>query len=158
MSQTDFTRAAEFAKPLETWTRQVAETVGPDAIVLCGSYARGTFVRTQSDVDVLVVGGRLPETLSERFVLLLDLLLDLAQDLCIPLEPIAYTRSEFTRLLNQGHVGVYDALAFGVPLYGEDRWNGWRATFDQLQSAGLQRTDHAWLLPRSPEERAGSEP
>lgn len=132
---------------MSVWTERVVASVHPDCIVLCGSYARGTYRDEVSDVDVLVVGGLLPSSLAERFVLFLDL----ADGLRLPLEPLAYTRSEFEAMLERGHVGVYDALAFGHILWGQGPWQRWVERFDGLMREGLQRAGHAWRMPPAQE-------
>ena len=136
-------RAGPWERDVERWVDRVQERVGPDAIALCGSYARGTFVTEGSDVDVLVVGGRLPPRMYDRFCLMTELALDLP----LPLEPIAYSRAEFERLIEAGHVGVYDALAFGVPLRGDQAWAQWLRRFSELQGMGLCRGRHSWRMP-----------
>ena len=128
---------------MSVWTERVVASVHPDCIVLCGSYARGTYRDEVSDVDVLVVGGLVPSSLAERFALLLDL----ADGLRLPLEPLAYTRSEFEAMVERGHVGAYDALAFGRLLWGPGPWQRWVERFDGLKREGLQRAGHAWRMP-----------
>jgi len=136
-------RAGRWAHALATWSARVEEVVAPDAVALVGSYARGTFVDGTSDVDVLVVGGRLPATLQARFMLLAGL----AADLAMPIEPLAYSTSEFEAMLGRGHVAVYDALAFGWPLTGVGAWQRWQQSFAALGRRGLRREGHAWRLP-----------
>ena len=137
-------RAGSWAQSLDRWVARVEERIAPEAITLCGSYARGMFIDELSDVDVLVVGGRLPDRMYDRF----DVLTALARDLALPIEAIAYTRTEFERLIVKGHVGVYDALAFGIPLWGDEVWGNWRQQFHELEQLGLRRGQHRWQMPQ----------
>lgn len=42
--------------PSRTWAKRVDDAFCPTSVVLCGSYARGTYRQSQSDVVVLVLG------------------------------------------------------------------------------------------------------
>lgn len=143
MGQEAAARVGPWAEQLVGWLTNVRDAVQPDAVVLCGSYARGTYVLEGSDVDVLVVGGSLPEAMHDRFLALSRL----ASGLDLPLEPIAYTRDEFENLLSKGHVGVYDALEFGLALLGDEAWAVWKQQFAALRGRGLRRTEHSWVMP-----------
>ena len=115
----------------------------PTCIILHGSVARGTDA-FESDVDVVVIGGKLPQDFLERLQSLLAL-----NDSSVPIEPLAYTEQEFERMLRRRHVTALDALHFGIPLHGQAYFEKLCATFDQMVAQGLRRTECTWTMQRT---------
>jgi hypothetical protein len=51
-------------------------------------------------------------------------------------------------MLRRGHVTALDALADGVPVYGEDYFAALRGIFEDMVRLGLHRSTCSWVLPR----------
>lgn len=80
----------------------------PKLVILFGSYADGTF-RMDSDVDILVVASRLPESNAR---------MRLRQfDFPAPLQPFPYSPEEFLERCRNDDAIVYSALTEGQILY-----------------------------------------
>lgn len=96
-----------------------------------------------SDVDLIIIGGDLPDKPFERVRRLIDL-----NDTIVPIEPLSYTEAEFEQMLAERHVTVLEALEFGVPLYGEEYFQRLQEQFGQLKAQGLHRTSNTWTMTR----------
>ncbi len=94
--------------------RSFARGLDPDldirAVVVHGSVARGDF-NSWSDVDVLVVAGRLPEDYRER-------LAALGWPTLAPVEPVVWTPTEHTRQRRRRNPIAVEADDLGVWLVG----------------------------------------
>jgi hypothetical protein len=123
------------------YARSVAQAYDPDCIILFGSVARGKHTR-ESDIDILVIGGELPDAHRQRFRQLMRLRPRFA-----PLQVQSFTRGEWDEMLAEKHVTALDALQDGIPLHGEELFARWRRTFERWQALGLRRTDCAWIIP-----------
>lgn len=119
----------------------VARTYDPDCIILFGSVARGT-ATPDSDIDVVIVGGNLPDDFRSRFRLLMRLRPRLA-----PLQVHTYTWAEWEQMMDVQHVTTLEALHDGIALHGQDRFATWRRTFDHWLALGLRRTACTWEIP-----------
>jgi predicted nucleotidyltransferase len=125
----------------EDFAQAVASTYAPDCVILFGSVARQEQKR-DSDIDIIIVGGDLPENRSERFRLLMQLRPRLA-----PIQVQSFTLDEWQTMMDNKHVTVLEALKDGKALHGEDLFVQWRNRFLRWQKQGLRRTDCTWSLP-----------
>jgi uncharacterized protein len=100
------------------YVARLAERLDVQAAAVVGSVARGDF-NVWSDVDVLVVAGRLPARAPDRAAVLLE-------GAPIGVQPIGFTGEEFERALEKGNVLVREALERGVVLRGKDLFERFR--------------------------------
>lgn len=130
-----------------TWAEQYAQAVAamyrPDCIILFGSVARSTQT-SDSDIDIIVVGGDLPISARERFLRLIRLRPRFA-----PIQVQSFTRAEWDRMLAAKHVTVLEALRDGQPLHGKALFRQWRHEFEHWLKLGLQRNDTSWHVPKT---------
>lgn len=152
MCPTDFGLGSEFAQrigenaqELAIWTERVVQTFATRAIVLTGSRARNTFT-AESDIDLLVIAHDLAPNFADRHYHGLSLLAGLT----LPIEAFFYTPREARHLLNQFHVGILDALEFGLCMWQDGYWSQLVERFGALKDDGLKRLDHVWQWPASP--------
>lgn len=85
----------------------------PHAVIIFGSFARGD-VNEGSDVDIMVVAD-----FKEAFLDRIKLLLDINDEVGLPLEPVGYTPEEFRRMLREGNRFVQKALEGCKVLHGK---------------------------------------
>jgi hypothetical protein len=123
------------------FAQSVAGTYDPDCIILFGSVARNEH-SSNSDVDILVIGGSLPDLHRERFRLLLQMRPRFA-----PLQVHDYSRSEWDQMMATKHVTALEALNDGIALYGHDMFLRWRREFERWLTLGLRRANSVWKLP-----------
>lgn len=123
---------------------RVVDAYHPICVILYGSVAQDTDT-LDSDVDVVIIGGELPDDPFERLERIARL-----NDTIVPIEPLSYTEAEFAQMLAGLHVTALEALEFGVPLFGEDHFARLREQFDQLKVQGLHRTSCTWTMMREP--------
>ncbi len=131
-----------FATALAGYTATVVKRLQPECVILYGSLARGTYTNL-SDIDLVVIAQLLPDYFMDR----LDLLQRLNQGLG-PIEALGYTGAEFEDMLKRGHVTALDALADGVPVYGDRYFGTLREVFQDMVRLGLRRSTCSWVLPR----------
>ncbi|MCB0157502.1 MAG: nucleotidyltransferase domain-containing protein [Caldilineaceae bacterium] len=134
-------------KQLPVWADQYAQAVAaayqPDCIILFGSVARGE-QDTDSDIDILVIGGELPGDQRSRFRELMRL-----RPVLAPIQVHAYSRDEWESMMAQQHLTVLEALHDGQALYGESLFKQWRRRFHEWEEQGLQRTGCSWVVPNT---------
>ena len=125
----------------EEYAQSVASIYDPDCIILFGSVARGA-QKQDSDIDILIIGGDLPDNPRERFRLLMRLRPRLA-----PIQVQTFALSEWERMMADKHVTVLEALRDGKPLHGQEAFAQWRWQFQHWLDLGLRRTDCTWVIP-----------
>jgi len=81
-------------------------------VILFGSFARGD-VNEGSDVDIIVISN-----FKEPFLDRIKLLLDLNDELKLPLEPVGYTPEEFRRMREEGNRFILEVCENLKILYG----------------------------------------
>lgn len=128
---------------LDEFTRRLREQVEPTCIILFGSVAKGSD-RIESDLDVVVVGGKLPEKISER----LRFVARLKRGIAVSIDSFPYTESEFEQMLDDRHVTALDCMYEGVPLHGQDYFERLRPKFEAYVARGLKRDKVAWYFDR----------
>ncbi len=126
-------------KTAKEFARTTAAELHPVCIILFGSTAKG-MDSLESDVDVIVVGGQIPQDRSARN----RQVYRLRPRAGAPMDVFAYTEAEFERMLDNCHVTALDAMFEGKPLYGKRYFNRLRKRFDELAQAGWHRTNCTW--------------
>lgn len=74
-------------------------------------------------------------------------LLAALNDTPAPIQALGYTPAEFRRMLDERSVTALDAVAQGIPLYGEEFFAGLREWLREQQAAGLVRERSGWRWP-----------
>ncbi len=113
LRRVDIERSEEVFEKIKRYTKRVVEELRPQAVILFGSFARRD-VNEGSDVDILVVAD-----FKEPFLDRIKVLLDLNDDIGLPLEPIGYTSEEFRKMQEGGNLFIQEVLETGEVLYGK---------------------------------------
>ncbi|MBI3764415.1 MAG: nucleotidyltransferase domain-containing protein [Chloroflexi bacterium] len=112
-----------------------------------GSMAKNTD-RIESDVDIVIVGGDLPDNLSQR----LRLVGELKFGIPVSIDAFPYTEAEFERMLDNLHVTALDCLYEGVPLHGKEYFDRLLPKFEAYVARGLRRDKIAWYFEKKKAE------
>lgn len=105
-------RSEEIFEKIKAYTECIIKALNPLAVILFGSFAKGD-INEGSDVDIIVIAN-----FSEPFLDRIRLLLDLNENIGLPLEPIGYTPEEFQKMRKNGNPFVEEVLKNCVVLYG----------------------------------------
>jgi hypothetical protein len=130
-----------YQSEIEQFCDRVEEAFRPDCIILHGSLAQGTYTH-HSDIDIIVIGDRLPEDFFERAYELNRL-----RDGVTPIEVIGYTLIEWEQMRQQLHLTVLESLHWGIPLRGQALFERWQSNLEQWKSLGLRREKMSWSVP-----------
>lgn len=129
---------------IEAYCQRVIEAFQPDCIIVHGSIARGTH-HPYSDVDILIIGGKLsPDFFTRLFHL------NRLRDGKTPIEAVAYSRDEWEQMRRQFHLTALEAMEYGIPLHGETLFAAWKLEFERWKMMGLRRRDAGWSTPAAP--------
>ena len=110
---------------LREYVERVSRRVRLHAAILFGSRSRGDH-GPWSDYDLLLVGD-----FKEPYLDRLKTLLDLTQEIRIPIELHPYTLEEALKMLERGNPSIVDAVEQGKPiLLGE----GWEKILERYRS------------------------
>lgn len=102
----------EVVEQLELYLRQMEERLRPQVVTLFGSFATGE-VYEGSDLDLLVVADfRVP------FLERIGLLLELAEGLSLPVEPVGYRPGEAVAMWRSGNRFLQEVVRTGRVLHG----------------------------------------
>lgn len=123
-----------------TFAHTAIRKLEPACIILHGSMARGDYTQA-SDVDLVVIGGRLPERFLDRLGLLIEMNTTRAR-----IETVAYSCEEFEKMLGECHLTALEAMEFGIPLYGRRYFAQLRRLFNNMKTRGLQRGHTSWHI------------
>ena len=113
LCRVDIGRLQEVFQRITGYSARVVQALDPAAVLLFGSFARGD-VNEGSDVDILVIAD-----FTEPFLDRIKLLLDLNDEVKLPLEPVGYTPEEFARLREAGSPFIMEILKGSVVLHGQ---------------------------------------
>ena len=119
-------------KAIQDYCMEVIKRFKPACIILYGSRAKGTFTGA-SDFDIIVISNFEQDFLS-RIKDLID-----ANTSSLPIEPLGYTEAEFETMLMAFRLTALDAVHEGVPLYGENYFNGLKNKLNELEKIGLYK-------------------
>ncbi|MEM4676026.1 MAG: nucleotidyltransferase domain-containing protein [Nitrososphaerota archaeon] len=115
LRRVDIERSQEIFSKIERYKEIIIQKLRPDLIMLFGSFARRDF-NEGSDVDLLVVAN-----FRENFLDRIKLLLELNDELKLPLEPVGYTIEEFSEMLKKGNRFILRILEEGEILHASER-------------------------------------
>ena len=133
----------KYQTEITEYSERVIEAFHPDCIVLHGSLARGSFTTT-SDIDLVVIGGALPDNFFKRLFELNRL-----RDGKTPLEVIGYTLGEWEQMMANHHLTTLEVLQWGIPLTGQKLFRQWQRKLEEWKSQGLRRTENSWVIPQA---------
>jgi predicted nucleotidyltransferase len=117
--------------------------IQPTCVILFGSMAKATD-RIESDVDMVVVGGDLPQDISERLLRIGRL----KWGIPVSIDAFPYTEAEFERMLDDLHVTALDCMYEGIPLHGQEYFDRLKSRFDGYVRRGLRRDKVAWYFEK----------
>lgn len=137
---------------IEQFCKKALEQFQPDCIILHGSVARDTYTE-KSDVDLIIIGGRLDSHFLTRLFELNAL-----QDGKTPFEIMGYTLSEWENMMSRFHLTTLEALQWGIPLHGETLFAQWHERFEHWKSLGLHRGQVSWFIPPQLDNVAAAQP
>lgn len=126
---------------LQEYCTEVIKRFKPACIILYGSRAKGTFTGV-SDFDIIVISSNFEQDFLSRIKDLID-----ANASSLPIEPLGYTEAEFETMLMSFRLTALDAVREGVPLYGEDYFNGLKDKLNDLEKIGLYKGKASWHIP-----------
>lgn len=111
----DVERSGEIFSKIEKYKQILVQEIKPDLIMLFGSLARMDF-NEGSDVDLLVVAD-----FEEAFLDRIKRLLELNEEVKLPLESVGYTLEEFLEMLRKGNRFALEVMDKGKILYKSER-------------------------------------
>lgn len=135
------TKQLAYQTQIDLFCQRVVEQFQPDCIILHGSVAQGKATAT-SDIDLIIVGGSLPDNFFDRLFALNRL-----RDGTAPLEVVGYTRQEWEQMLNHWHLTPLEAIYWGIALHGQQLFSQWQNQLRSWQKRGLRREAHSWVIP-----------
>ena len=112
LCRVDISRSEEIFERIEKYKDLVVKELRPEVVVLFGSFAKRD-INEGSDVDIMVIAD-----FKEGFLDRVKLLLDLNDEMRLPLEPVGYTSKEFQRMLEEGNPFIREVFVSGKILYG----------------------------------------
>jgi hypothetical protein len=119
----------EILSKLREYAHRKAKEQHARAIVLAGSFARGSYTGS-SDADILVIADNVPANVLERYALFSD------PEFPIDLEPRVYTTKEFVNMIRQGNRFALESLELGIPLHGERFFRDLKKWFGKKERVG----------------------
>ena len=117
------------------YIERVSKNFRIHAAILFGSRARGDH-GPWSDYDILLIGDFIEDYL-ER----LKKLIDLADNVKIPIEPHPYSLEEAIKMLERGNPTIVDAIEEGIVIKAEKEYDKLLSKYREMKNSGkLQRT------------------
>lgn len=113
LCRVDIERSEKIFEKITRYTERVVERLKPKAVILFGSFARRD-INESSDVDIVVIAN-----FKESFLDRIKLLLDLNDEIRLPLELIGYIPEEFQRMQEEGNRFIQEVINHGKVLYGK---------------------------------------
>jgi len=122
------------------------------SVILFGSRAREDY-KPWSDYDILIVGD-----FKERYLDRIKMILEVLDDVKLPIEPHPYTLAEAREMLRKGNPTIVDALSEGIVLYEVEEFKELRTIYEDLVRRGLRRSETSIIMPSSTKDSQESTP
>lgn len=123
---------------LKEYSKVLSSKIGVFTGVLYGSMARGDY-NVWSDIDFLVISGKLPENPLKR----LEFLYSLTDT---PIEVKGYTRDEFLRMIEKRNPLALDALVEGKVIVDDGFWEIAKNKFEETKKKyELVKENKSWI-------------
>ncbi len=120
---------------LKKYVEKVSKTIQIHAAILFGSRARRDH-NAWSDYDILLIG-----EFREDYLERLKMLLDLASDIKLPIEPHPYSLNESIDMLEKGNPTLVDAIEEGIVMKVDQEFQKLLEKYKEMKKSGkLQRT------------------
>lgn len=130
----------QWREPVKRFLSRVDAAFGLDCAILYGSMATGNY-NEGSDIDLVLISEGAPSDFWQRLKAVAEF-----YEARVPIEALTYTRQELHQMIEDMHVTALDATVQGIPLTGLEVFEELRGHTAILQSKGLRRTDHAWVM------------
>ncbi|GBC71870.1 hypothetical protein HRbin02_01659 [Candidatus Calditenuaceae archaeon HR02] len=120
---------------VKEYVEKVSRHVRLHAAILFGSRARGDH-GPWSDYDILLIGD-----FNEDYLERLKKLIDLADNIKIPIEPHPYRLEEAIKMLERGNPTIVDAIEEGIVIKAGKGYEELHSVYREMKNSGkLQRT------------------
>ncbi|MEM2396487.1 MAG: nucleotidyltransferase domain-containing protein [Nitrososphaerota archaeon] len=120
---------------VKKYVEKVSKHVRLHAAILFGSRARGDH-GPWSDYDILLIGD-----FTEDYMERLRKLIDLTDDIRIPIEPHPYRFEEAIKMLERGNPTIVDAIEEGIVIQAGEEYGKLLSKYREMKNSGkLQRT------------------
>ncbi len=127
---------------LQEVVRRLVAKANAKVIILFGSRARGDW-GPWSDYDLLIIG-----EFREKYLDRIGKILELIEDIPLPIEPHPYTLEEALDMLRKGNPLIVDALEEGKILYTDKNYlDKLLQLYQELKRRGLSRSETSIILP-----------
>jgi len=128
-------------KLLEEAVRRIVVELNARLVILFGSRARGDW-KPWSDYDLLVIAD-----FRERYLDRIPRILEIVEDIPLPIEPHPYTLEEAMEMLRRGNPIIVDALEEGRVLHSSGDLERLLTLYEDLKRRGLRRTETTIVVP-----------
>jgi len=132
---------AAFQKIFGRMINKIKNRVRLQAVILFGSYARGT-AHKFSDYDLVIIAD-FEEEYFERSAWISEIAPFVSLDL------FCYTPEEFEMLFSSYHLTAMDAIGEGIVLFGEDYIAPYKDRYADYIRRGMQKTQCVLIPPSS---------
>ncbi len=112
LCRVDLRRSEEVFKKIDQYKDKLVKETRPVAVILFGSFATGD-INEGSDVDLVVIAN-----FKEPFLDRIKLLLDMNDEIGLPIEAVGYTPEEFIRMRKEKNPFILEVLDNSKLLYG----------------------------------------
>ncbi len=127
---------------LQEVVRRLVVKANAKVVILFGSRARGDW-GPWSDYDLLIIG-----EFKEKYLDRVGKILELIEDIPLPVEPHPYTLEEALDMLRKGNPLIVDALEEGKILYADKNYlDKLLQLYNELKRRGLSRSETSIILP-----------
>ncbi len=127
---------------LQEVVRRLVVKANAKVVILFGSRARGNW-GPWSDYDLLIIG-----EFKEKYLDRVGKILELIEDIPLPVEPHPYTLEEALDMLRKGNPLIVDALEEGKILYADKNYlDKLLQLYNELKRRGLSRSETSIILP-----------